>query len=345
MPKELTHLIITDEAMKRVEALSPERGRILRENYALFMSGSIICDTAFYDISLFKREKSIDFLSHGIHTHRGALDENFFRRLIGSDSGKMGEKDFAFACGILSHHMADKNFHPFVGYFTGNYMDEDPARKRRAEAAHRFLEGLIDLQLKERVSASIDPSYARKLLKGNASLLPSLKSFVKAAKGKAGQGEEELSKRLFSLFNFQLRLLGLYEKKWFKWTVLLINRLFKFKFSNYAALLYPDRSYLDLPLFTGPLSFIDPFSGGSAETSVLEIAEKSIKELTEAILAYQNVLPSEACRDGEYEMNEAHFSSFFRPTPAGGGVDKRFFASDVVIIEEALDKFLGREKR
>ena len=147
MPKELTHLIISTEALEKVEKKSFDAAAIINKNLDLFMLGSLICDTAYYHIPIFNKKKSILSISQAIHNARGDLNKKVITRLAKNERQCEPDQHFAFLCGVLSHHMADRVFHPPVLFLTGDYHANDAQEKYFAEARHRFLEGLIDRYL------------------------------------------------------------------------------------------------------------------------------------------------------------------------------------------------------
>ena len=53
-----------------------------------------------------------------------------------------------FLFGMLTHIATDSVFHPAVFYFTGNYNDQDAARRAQAQARHRLFEVYLDSWLK-----------------------------------------------------------------------------------------------------------------------------------------------------------------------------------------------------
>ncbi len=336
MPKELTHLIISNEALQRVNAKAPETAAILSKNLDLFMLGSLICDTAYYHIPIFNKKKSIIFISQIIHTDGGDISKDFVVRLAENRYQCNANQHFAFLCGVLSHHLADRAFHPLVIYLTGNYHDDDPQIRHSAQARHRFLEGLIDLNLANSSNVPLQSKKGGKLFLSmeKDALLPILISFVYAA---MPQTKEEVAKDIASILlalpGFQIGLLNLYGKGYFRRIILAINKLFRFKFSGYAAMLYPRRSGARLPLFAKKISYLDPFTGEKKRETLSGIKERAITDLTSAIIA---------CHAAKGDISKA-IAPYFQQSSEKAGQPK---FSDTAEIDKALNQFLGiRAKR
>ena len=331
MPKELTHLIISSEALQRVKEKAPETAELLSENIDLFMLGSLICDTAYYHIPIFNKKKSIICISQIIHTDGGDISKDFVVRLAKNRYECKTDQHFAFLCGVLSHHIADRAFHPLVIYLTGNYHDDDPQVRHSAQARHRFLEGLIDLNLTNNSNIPLQSKKDGKLFLSMEKdvLSPLLLSFVYAA---MPQLEEERAKEitsiLFKVSGFQIGLLNLYGKGYFRRIILAINRLFRFKFSGYAAMLYPERREAMLPLFAKKISYLDPFTGEKKRETLSRIKERAVDDLTNAIIA---------CHAAKADLSKA-LAPYFRQYSKQVGQPKFM---DTTATDEVLNRFLG----
>ncbi|MDT8318335.1 MAG: zinc dependent phospholipase C family protein, partial [bacterium] len=250
MPKELTHLIVSAGALEKVEKKSLGAAGILKENLDLFMVGSLICDTAYYHIPVFNK-KSILCISQAIHNARGDLNKEVIARLTKNEEQCSPDRHFAFLCGVLSHHITDRAFHPPVIYLTGDYHAKDAQERHFAEARHRFLEGLIDGHLAKgsNLDLELKKDGEAEIKREKTVLHPLLLSFVYAALPQIDHKKaEEMALRLFKLSGLQLALLKLYNKSYFRSFILNTNRLFRFRLSNYAAMLYPAAGGLKMPL-------------------------------------------------------------------------------------------------
>ncbi|MDH3973230.1 MAG: zinc dependent phospholipase C family protein [Deltaproteobacteria bacterium] len=288
MPKELSHLIFSDRALNIIEKTCPEKGTILRTHYDLYLLGSIIPDTAFYDLPLFMKNKSISFLSHRVHTNRGGLDKVFLTRAL--EEGISGsDENFAFCCGLISHQWADSLFHPFIVYFTGNYFHPDLAERKRAQARHRFLEGLVDLKLMAHYfpQGEFSPASVTGRLKAMKPPPSCLSLFVRSVPAQDEKRRtEEMVLRLDKARLFQLRLLSLYGNNFFRQFILLVNRLSGNRFEDHAALLYGDKASLSLNILNEECHFKDPWSGQAMKGSITGLAKEVLHNLTGSIKTY-----------------------------------------------------------
>ena len=331
MPKELTHLIISNEALQRVKAKAPETAAILSKNLDLFMLGSLICDTAYYHVPIFNKKKSIIFISNIIHTDKGDISKDFVVRLAENRYQCNADQHFAFLCGVLSHHMADRAFHPLVVYLTGDYHDDDPQVRHSAQARHRFLEGLIDLNLANSSNIPLQSKKGGKIFLSREKdiLGPLLLSFVYAAIPEAKEEEaKDIASILFALPGFQIGLLNLYGKGYFRRIILAINRLFLFKFSGYAAMLYPTKREVKLPFFAKEISCLDPFTGEKKRETLSGIKERAVDDLTSAIIA---------CHATKVDISKA-IAPYFQQSTEKVGQPK---FSDTTEVYKALNEFLG----
>ena len=342
MPKELTHFTVSDLALERIERDFPESGRLLRNNYEHFMLGSIIPDTAYYHMPFLDKGEKVSFLSDKIHTKGGCLESAFLRRVM--EMAMTGDdKAFAFSCGIVSHHLADAAFHPFVVYHTGSFTDPLVARRKSAQARHRFLEGLIDLKIVSEQSRQVATVSRRMagLLKKMPSPRLCLSLFIEAVLPQ--EGEEcikSLTKHLETARFFQLRLLGLYGRAYFKALILLVNRLSGCRYDHYAGLLYADRSYLALKLLNERVEFKGPFTGEGLKQSLSSLLDETADQVAGALSRYGE------WRDRREKCPPDFFTAIL-PGPGGGAAGGRpepwEAIFDVSEMEEALKRFTGRK--
>lgn len=335
MPKELTHLLISAEVLIKVEERSLSAAAILNKNRDLFMLASLIPDTAYYHIPIFNKKKSIVSLSQIIHSDRGDLNKEVITRLAQNQRELKPDEHFAFLCGLLSHQIADRAFHPLIVYLTGDYHDNDECERHFAQARHRFLEGLIDLHLIKNLNPDIKLKRDGKVdIKREKTILyPLLLSLVCAAMPQLeDKRAQEVALTLFKVSGFQLGLIKLYDNIHFRRIILAINRLFHFKFSGYAAMLYPATNNSNLPLLAQKISYLEPFNGEKHEEAIFAIKEKAISSLTGAIVD---------CHNAKGDLSEA-ITPYFHPSSEKAGRPKFMNTTE---IDKALKMFLGMEHK
>lgn len=334
MPRELTHLTVSGEALKRVEAQDPCAGRALRDNHGIFMFGSILCDSPYYEPPIHGIKKGISFLSEKIHTPGGDIDGDFFDSLASSPPPEARDAYFAFLCGILSHHFADRGLHPMIVYFTGDYKDPDLKRRKWSQARHRFLEGLIDIWVaKQIMNKDIHRFRLNAYIPFEFPVLsPYISSFVYAIV-QDGEGADipRLSRRLFRALGFENRLVGLYVRSWFRQLLLRANRLAGYRFSKFAALCYADEKRLSIPIFSETMTSLNPFTGDKVEKSISTLINEIIDALANAIVqGYEGFSSS-----GRFYVGE---ETFPRLDAAFRGIPRYFDTSD---MERVLEDFLA----
>lgn len=334
MPKEISHLIFSDRALKNIEKSCPDSGNIIGSHYDLFLLGSLIPDTAFYDLSLFNKGKSISFLSNKVHTGRGGLDNGFLRRAL--EEGISGSNElFVFCCGLLSHQWADSLFHPFIVHFSGDYSHPDLSRRKRCQARHRFMEGLIDLKLMSCYfpSGNFNPLYVSARLKEIRPPEECLSLFVRSALPQEADGrKEEIISKLHRVHLFQLKLLSLYGKKYFKKIILGANRLSGKRFDSHAGLLYGNEDFLSASILSEEVHYKDPWSGQEMKASVEGISTKVIHHLSCSIEKYGEA------RKNSVKLSPQLFSSLL---PESMDDDNNMLVDDFMDTEE-MDKLLNQ---
>ena len=331
MPKELTHIAVSELALRKVEACSPDAGETLRRQGQAYILGSLICDSAYYGLP-FGEGRKIAFLSRGIHTRRGELDYAFFERLLRSALPGGGAPLFAFACGVLSHHLADGALHPLVIYLTGNYNHAESEEMQNARARHRYLEGLVDC----RVAAEMIGAEAARFRLGDylaleyAEMEPLLALFISAVRpGPPGRQV----KALFKALSLEAAMTGRYSSPFFRGVVLSLNRLFGGRLKAFAALCYPgEKSRCEAPLL-GHVDYRDPFSGEERSGSFGELISEAADRLSSLIIELYKY------RGNPGRAVEA-VAPFFHP---GEGPDEcpKFLATPGNGVESALRDFLG----
>jgi len=326
MPKEFTHFLIADKALDKAATGNTGAARCIKENYNLFMLGAILCDSPYYHLPLSGGKDRLLALSKSIHTHCGEINSDFFHRLSETVARESNETYFAFLCGILSHHLADRNFHPFIFYFTGKYSD--PSR-------HRFLEGLIDIRLMstmaDRKACQTSPDDYLRLEK--SAMLPCLRMFVEAVTPQATESETAgMTELLWKALRFEIYLSRLYKNRFLRKALIRANALLNGRFSPFVTLFYPGEGSCDLPLLNSVFRYCEPFSGEERDACLESIAEETTGQLSSAIiLAYENLKGSKALLDADT------MGSLFKKR------DKEAFDfrhSDTKAIDAAMQAFL-----
>jgi len=146
MAKELTHILIAHEVLKRLSGSQPLLARLIQRNASAYYLGSIIPDALFYDLPLFcLNPKKLIRISRALHhKDRERNDQkamSFFSSI--SAAPHMWSQKMAFSAGIITHTVADRVFHKLIDYYNNAWGEEGSD----AMATHREIETLIDMTL------------------------------------------------------------------------------------------------------------------------------------------------------------------------------------------------------
>lgn len=316
-----------------MEESAPATGALIRRHCGHYMLGSILCDSAYYYLP-FGESKKVALLSGAIHTGRGELDFSFFQRLLETTLSTEKESFFAFACGVLSHHLADRTLHPLVVYLTGDYHSPDPVEKKEVRARHRFLESLVDCRVAANLIGTPAESFELSdyLPMGQSETAPFLSLFIASAQEKASkESTAPIVNALYKTLRFEAKLVGLYSKPLFREAILNLNRLLGGRVKEFAALCYPDEKSTSNSQLLKPIDYCDPFSGEKCSDSFEGLVIESAENLAAAVAALHSSL-----NDSEIAVGKV--SSFFHEKEAAKAVPK-FTDTDEAARE--LHDFLG----
>ena len=75
---------------------------------------------------------------------------NLARAILEIKEQRQQQVYWAVLLGMLSHYATDVIFHPLVYYFTGNYFDQDPAKRKEAQTRHHIFEVYLDSWIRPR---------------------------------------------------------------------------------------------------------------------------------------------------------------------------------------------------
>jgi len=135
MPKDITHLMLAKKVIENLPSNSLFHAPV-KNNYNLFLAGSIIPDTPFYYI-IGPHSRTVQKLAARLHTS----DSNSLVPILDllATVSKREPGGLAFAAGICSHILADTIFHPMIYYFSG--VD---GVHTEAQTRHRAFETALD---------------------------------------------------------------------------------------------------------------------------------------------------------------------------------------------------------
>jgi hypothetical protein len=147
MAKELTHILIAQDVVKRLKGFGqPLLAQVIEKNLSAYYLGSIIPDALFYDVFLFcpDRRKHIG-ISRSLHQNEKAENDRkamgFFRAIAANPH--MWPLKMAFSAGIVTHTVVDRILHNLIEYYTTAWGEKGS----NALATHREIETLVDMVL------------------------------------------------------------------------------------------------------------------------------------------------------------------------------------------------------
>ena len=146
MAKELTHILIAEDVLKRLSGNQPLLAQVIQRNASAYYLGSIIPDALFYDLPpfCFNPKKHI-WISRALHHRDSRLNDQKALSLFSSISAatNMWSQKMAFSAGVITHTVADRIFHNLIDYYNNAWREDGSD----AMATHREIETLIDMAL------------------------------------------------------------------------------------------------------------------------------------------------------------------------------------------------------
>ena len=139
MPKENTHLYFLDKVAQ--EIYEPEIKQLIEKHKDFFYLGSVAPDTFYY-------LKKTEPISDWFHGRDGNKTNIIILDWLERAKQAQDERAFIFVCGYLTHCALDIFFHPTICELSGDYHDPNPIKRRRAVYLHRYLETVLDANLK-----------------------------------------------------------------------------------------------------------------------------------------------------------------------------------------------------
>jgi hypothetical protein len=158
MPKENTHMFFAYDLLEAFQ--DQDLLKDISKHVSFYLFGSISPDIFYYSGA-----KELVAISESLHGKTGKPTNTAILAMLEEGAGPA---DLAFILGYITHCALDITFHPVIYYLSGNYYDDDPAKKARAVYMHRHLETCLDQGLPNpfRLHAMVRPSQLRGLAYG-----------------------------------------------------------------------------------------------------------------------------------------------------------------------------------
>lgn len=185
MPRELVHWAVLQEAaMRRIKAGDVEvAGCAMKYRPASFL-GAVAHDVPYYYKFGGNPFEEIAGSLHGEHGEDTFEPIRVAAGLIAAYPEQERGHIRALLLGMISHIATDVVFHPFVYYFSGNYHDEDRAKRLEARRKHRLLETYLDSNIAakyEQWNHGSMPTVLRRLGSAKAAVYKFLDSAIVSA--------------------------------------------------------------------------------------------------------------------------------------------------------------------
>lgn len=262
MPKELTHWIIAEEALKNL----PDSSRIkpiLIKNHDCYLAGAVLPDTLLH---LFngKHAKTALSLANKFHDCHG----NCFAPLIALEEkygAKLSDAQLACVLGIITHCKADALFHPFVYYQSGNDIGK-----------HYALETNIDIYLQQKNFFPPCKLFGELVTPLTRQTILELCSSVFDPKGTLP--ERVIDEALALHIRFQAR----YDKIPWKLMASLLSFFPHTPFGRKSRLFYPLLKVKNVSI-TGEKECKNPLTGGQSSANCLELMNVSIESISKIL--------------------------------------------------------------
>jgi len=264
MPKENTHLWFSYGLLERIDNIPMLEA--ISTGLSRYLLGSIIPDTFYYT-----SDRKILDISEFIHGKDGSPTNATVLAVL---DGMGDPEDLSFILGFITHCALDITFHPLVNALSGDYYDNDPARREEAVFKHRQTETCMDRMIGNdlRIFRLIRPS----LLKGL--------TFTRIISSRFGVSEA----RLVSVLRRQLFLNALFTSAPVYKALRLLHILGIMHSKGMLGLFYPGiNPGVCIP---EPFTFFDPCSGKTiTETLGLGFSRARTQALTmmEAAWSYR----------------------------------------------------------
>ncbi|MBI4665533.1 MAG: zinc dependent phospholipase C family protein [Nitrospinae bacterium] len=278
MPKEITHWSLARIAAK---ALGEGRARKAMEaNPNLYLIGAITPDTPYY--ALFGVKGIFTPVGDNVHSVNGGNSfEHVGRILAAKPSG--ADENLALALGISTHILADAVFHPMVYYFTGDYADPDPERRKKAVARHRRLESLMDIYYVNKLTPPLDGLLknmvnAKEAADSNVGRM--LSRYFFGAESNAAQALEALSHHSWIQRSFFSQAVS---------TLIGAAGVFG-GLDEYKALFYPPKGSATHEFFLTPISYLHPVTGDRDEVTMDQLEQRFVNKVLDFFSGVETAL-------------------------------------------------------
>jgi len=274
MPKEYAHWTLAEKVYRAIEY--PDSKSLIAENKSLYELGAVVPDTPFYS---FLGRRAHEFLSSGWSLH-GQDGENTFAFISHlsrfydlENEDNRNNPIWAFILGVITHIVADSQFHPFVYYFSGSPSFPDPKVSKKAHCRHRMIETYLDLHYMQ-ISTLTHRGKLAAVLKNigleKAELITLLGCLFFS---RYDYPPQAIKRSIWRHKSIQSRFFS----SQYVTILRAINRLPFIDLDDVIVLFYPKRRDMPIPFFHKPFRYLHPVTGDMSEQSIPDLEHGVVK--------------------------------------------------------------------
>lgn len=290
MPREVVH----GEILAAALAGCGEQAVCVRRAVAQFPSAARLGALA-PDAPYFYRagRSALEEIGERIHGGKGEDTWQVPRALLehvdfAGPSAPTRDLSIAFLAGFISHCVVDAVFHPMVYYFSGDYYDPIPAKRRAARAAHRLIEVYLDAHWRVRFGGEL---FSLAACVAELTRTQALEAIVEAMAAATGSSAAEWRGAFLDLARLQRMFLSPVLG-----AVVRLSRLFApGHLSDIDALFAFGRGGAHAPL-DGVLTYKNPVTGEVRQRLLADIRVEAIQTVCSALVELERVLGAPTTR-------------------------------------------------
>ncbi len=273
MPKERSHLLFASEVLDRLD--NEPLQQLIRRRAPAYYLGTIVPDLKNYDLFSFGEFAHVsDFIHELVETDETGLIFPMLEKI--RQGAWLDEERTAFVMGYITHAVSDAVFHPLIFYFSGNIYDPDLRQRNKSIASHMFLETSLELALFRSAGKELKDFPPTRLCRSGPPRRRRLFSFfARLLAERCGEDQDRLYRAMEKSYNQFLRVTRWFPRPFSYFLARLVDLVTLGRFRHYLGLFHAPADPLS-PLFSGPIEYINPFTGEKVTTSIKDLNEQVV---------------------------------------------------------------------
>ena len=276
MPKEITHILFSDETFDKLKLDKNRLSEIISSNLDFYHFGCVGVDSFYYNIKLPFIDKEFVQWGDFVHGADGNDTALAFRNCADYLKKNLNEPSFdkklAFIAGFITHIAMDINFHPYVYYFSGNYYDGEYPKRVDAMMRHRLIEAWIDLFMLNRKNIDLHEFDSMIRIENNKKDNYEIIEFICKFFAEAWETDKEMIPSFKRGYKIQMFLNNhLMKNRSFFSFFRIVNYVFDNRLRDLSALFYPTKFHEMPDYIVNFGSFIHPVTGEKFEGNLLDL--------------------------------------------------------------------------